>query len=703
MVVFPAFVVAAAEPAGTGSASLYGATLPTVADTAETTLPDRHSIEQDLEEILEKEAGDEGDREAVMLWLEELLANPLNINRARLEELMEVPGLTGALAEGIVAWREENRPFGSVEEVTEVRGIGPATLEKIRPYLTVGTPSELRRDYYLNPAAWVHNPRTEMISRFRQSLDLADGYRMPDSLGGYVGGPERLYQRIHFRSDHLSAALIRNKRPGEPHGGFAGPDDGPVHISLEELGRLQMLVVGDYRVQFGQGLILGGGSTFGKGQNVIRSVNRGGAGIRGHTSTMTTHSFRGLAATWGEELQATAFWSARPRTASEASPDTIRFPARTPYYRTRSERERRYNTRQRTLGTRVTQHFSIDEEPRTSGRIGFGGWHNRFDRPVQPGSEAWEADRPGGRDSWAISGDWRISRGAGQLFGEAGRSGNGGWGAVTGVELAAGRGTRMTLAWRRYGERFQAIFGDSFSEQSGTPHNEEGWYLGIQHRLSRQLRVRGYADLFQFPGPRFLTRRPSHGFDWLISTDWQPAKGTEIMVHVRGKVRGEEFTTADRYGMETRRLAPESRFTTRFQVSRQLEPDLRARFRFERVEAKPAGEESSYGWMAWGDLRVEPADALRLDLRLAHFRTQSFHSRVYMYENDLLYAFASTMLYSRGHRAYLLANYRPARRLQIWLKAGVTLFRDRDGSGTGPTFIPGNRRSDIGLQARWVF
>ncbi|MEX2586014.1 MAG: hypothetical protein WD315_06420 [Balneolaceae bacterium] len=61
------------------------------------------------------------------------------------------------------------------------------------------------------------------------------------------------------------------------------------------------------------------------------------------------------------------------------------------------------------------------------------------------------------------------------------------------------------------------------------------------------------------------------------------------------------------------------------------------------------------------------------------------------------------MLYSRGHRAYLLANYRPARRLQIWLKAGVTLFRDRDGSGTGPAFIPGNRRSDIGLQARWVF
>lgn len=351
----------------------------------------------------------------------------------------------------------------------------------------------------------------------------------------------------------------------------------------------------------------------------------------------------------------------------------------------------------------MTQQFSIEEEPRTSGQIGFGGWHNRFDRPVQPGRGAWEADRPGGRDSWAFSGDWRISRGAGQLFGEAGRSGNGGWGAVTGVELSASRDTRMTLAWRRYEEQFQAIFGDSFGEQSGAPHNEEGWYLGIQHRLSRQLRVRGYADQFRFPGPRFLTRQASHGFDWLFSADWSPADGTDVTVYARGKVRGEEYPSADVYGRQTRLLTPQSRFTTRFQVARQLEPDLRVRFRFERVEAEPAGEETSHGWMAWGDLRVEPADALRLDLRLAHFRTQSYHSRVYMYENDLLYSFASTMLYGRGHRAYLLANYRPIQQLQVWMKVGVTLFKNRDGSGSGPAFVPGTRRSDIGLQARWVF
>ena len=60
---------------------------------------------------------------------------PLDLNTATVPELEELPGIGPALAEQIVAWREENGPFAGPEDVTQVPGIGPATYEAIAPYI----------------------------------------------------------------------------------------------------------------------------------------------------------------------------------------------------------------------------------------------------------------------------------------------------------------------------------------------------------------------------------------------------------------------------------------------------------------------------------------------------------------------------------------------------------------------------------------
>ncbi|MGC4107138.1 MAG: ComEA family DNA-binding protein [Thermomicrobiales bacterium] len=63
---------------------------------------------------------------------------PLNINTATAEQLDELPGVGEVLAARIVAYREEHGPFGSVDELEDVDGIGPSLLEKLRPLITVG-------------------------------------------------------------------------------------------------------------------------------------------------------------------------------------------------------------------------------------------------------------------------------------------------------------------------------------------------------------------------------------------------------------------------------------------------------------------------------------------------------------------------------------------------------------------------------------
>jgi competence ComEA-like helix-hairpin-helix protein len=72
------------------------------------------------------------------------LQGRLNLNAATKEELMLLPGIGDAISERIVAWREARGRFHRVSDLRRVRGIGPKTLENLRPYLTVIGPTTLR-------------------------------------------------------------------------------------------------------------------------------------------------------------------------------------------------------------------------------------------------------------------------------------------------------------------------------------------------------------------------------------------------------------------------------------------------------------------------------------------------------------------------------------------------------------------------------
>lgn len=61
----------------------------------------------------------------------------VNINTGTAAELESLPGIGPKTAEAIIAYREEHGPFATIDAITEVKGIGPATLEKLRALITV--------------------------------------------------------------------------------------------------------------------------------------------------------------------------------------------------------------------------------------------------------------------------------------------------------------------------------------------------------------------------------------------------------------------------------------------------------------------------------------------------------------------------------------------------------------------------------------
>ena len=62
---------------------------------------------------------------------------PIDVNTATAEELQSVPGIGETLAKRIVEFREEHGLFEKVDDLLNVRGIGVASLDKLRPFLMI--------------------------------------------------------------------------------------------------------------------------------------------------------------------------------------------------------------------------------------------------------------------------------------------------------------------------------------------------------------------------------------------------------------------------------------------------------------------------------------------------------------------------------------------------------------------------------------
>ena len=61
----------------------------------------------------------------------------VDINTASVRELQKLNGIGEMKANAIVAYREENGAFNSADDLLNVKGIGSATLEKIRPQISL--------------------------------------------------------------------------------------------------------------------------------------------------------------------------------------------------------------------------------------------------------------------------------------------------------------------------------------------------------------------------------------------------------------------------------------------------------------------------------------------------------------------------------------------------------------------------------------
>ena len=699
---------------------------------------------------------EEEDAAGLIDYFEEMLTNPVNVNTASIDQLMMIPGMRPQQAEALVAYRTGNGSFDSEQDLLKVRGIGPASLEQMMPFITVGGYTGRLRRNLTNPNWWVRNGRIESYSRARQNRETAVGYIPPhDSIPPhYLGSPAHFTQRISYSSRALSLNRTQIKDPGEE-----GLTYLTAHAAIRDVGPVRMLVAGDYRIASGYGLIFASGAGMGRvpanssmspaRNNVIlhrtgryQPAQRGAAVSIGHRFNITLFTARNqLSAAevvsgdpdeqsqdpddpdmdWVPDPDSYLVpdpanmngYIGQPWSHSPLMPDSgagqiqdqkpdayvhhipdiytsqeyIRFPQRGLPSRTELERSRQQNVVERLRGVRA----GIQAGPVTLGAV----WYeHRFDRAVIPGSGLHNRYDFSGTSNAAGGADITYRMNGITLFTEGGMSRNGGKAVLGGFQFRQGNDGYIRLLYRNYGERFQSYYGRTVSAASGRPRNEEGFFAGAGGRLAGLLLIDGFLDFHRHPGPRFGISSPSSGHERQIGM--QAPVGPTWTLSAAAQYREREYGVGlqDDYGRDIRGTSAQSR--GRYYLAINGDGDLIGyRTRLEWVRTRSAAGERANGFALMQNIRWSPARWLRLDARLTLFETDGFSSRLYFFEQDVLYSMSLPALYGTGTRSYVLARIRPVKYLELWARIAITRFDDRTVTGSGHDQTNGNTRTTL--------
>lgn len=705
-------------------ALLVGVVLVSTSSAAAQVIPDSSRIESYLEAALEDLDPESGDATLLVERLQDLLNNPLDINAASANDLADIPAFSLLIAQRLVAFREQFGLFGSIPEIRAVEGITAEIFIAARPFLRIGPELDVEVpeiSLYPKPPSLsqiVSDLDFEVIQRMTRRLDVGSGYDTPDPKDVlepdnnryYLGSPERLYTRLRAKyRRNVALNLTLEKDPGEAFRWDEstqtfGYDHVTGSLALRDFGRVESLVLGDFVVNYGQGLLLSQGSSFGKGRETVRSIYRTAHGFSPYGSTDENQFFRGVALAFRltPDVSIGGFASRRSLDATLIDPDTentdrsISSLNTTGLHRTLLERSKKDVVGEDIWGGNVTYTYRRI-------RVGVAGYYASFDTPFATRTRPDQRFRFSGDETSGLSTFVNAYAGSSMFFGEAVRDHDGQWAGLGGVLTEITNTIDLLVVARAYPRDFVSLHGHAFGERNGATQNESGVYMGLRVQPSRTWTISGYFDQYHFPWARTGVARPSSGFDALVVADYTPQRWLRLYVQARSETKEDGVTVARLDDVLLSGLIQATRQSLRLHGDYTFSRALRVRARAEWIRAFDTDQPKEYGLVLYQDIRWSAHPKLILDARVSFFDTDSFASRVFTYESDLLYTFSVPAFSGRGQRNYLLLTYSPLAKLDVQAKYAVTVFEDVSSVGTGLDEVSGDTVREIRLQMRWRF
>lgn len=618
-------------------------------------------------------------QEELCVLYESMHESPLNINTATREELSLLPFLTYEQIEDIHAYIYMHGPMQSLGELQLTGSLDYDTRSMLRQFVYAGpVPKEKER---LKLSNVLRYGRNELIARMDIPLYVRDGFKehSPDELERYpnrqyLGNPLSHSIRYSFNwNNRIKFGLSADQDAGEPfcHGNKLGYDFWSFYLYFKGDGLLREMVAGRYKAQFGQGLLLGGGFSMGKSIS-MEGMAKKPQGLKPHSSTQEYGYFQGAGVTMGRDnLTATFMASYAPLDATLAGDTVITSFTEGGYHRTPLEWSKKHNVHKTTAAANLMYSY----------------------RGLHYGATAlWEQlslPYKGNTGFWGASAYLSLSRPRYALVSEL---------AMAGREFAFlyshtfrfNQGWNMTASLRSYSPDYFTFHSNGLADSDVC--NESGLLLGFAHRGSK-LKTSGYIDLFMHPKPSHGASEPSNGMEIKVESDWRVNRRNLLYATAKFKAKQQDcaYTNQLEYVLT-------GRYRLRWTHTNNRGDELKAQLFYVRYDA--IAEPISNGWALSGSYNAVFFDnKMDLGISCSLFSTDSFDSRVSLYESGLRYSFNFVTLSGHGTRMAMTIKYNAGKSFKLNMKVGSTIYTDRKEIGSSQQRIAANHKEDISLQS----
>lgn len=639
----------------------------------------------DWETYLERMAAlDDVDEEALEQayeLLSERAQNPKDINLATREDLERLPFLTSQQVEDICAYLYHYAPLKSLGELAMVESLDAESRQLLGQFFFVGGES-----------AKSHFPSLANILKYGKNKLMLTAkvpfYKRKGDHEGYVGYPYRHDVRYTFSyGDYVKAGLVGAQDAGEPflaNKNSLGYDHYAYFMLLRQLGSVKTLALGQYRLNFGMGLVMNTDFLLGK-QATLQTLGRNRQTLRANSSRSAADYLQGAAATVGlaESLDLTLFLSYRPIDATLTTDSTaIATIVTAGYHRTETELEKKNNSSQMAAGGNLSFR-------RNGWHLGASALYTRLDKPLQPNTATlYRRYNAQGNNFWNVSADYGYTSRRITFSGETATGDSRALATLNSLGLMLNEQLSLLAVQRFYSYKYYALYGRSFSD-GGHVQNESGLYVGLNWHPTRQLQLAAYTDYAYSPWARYGISRESHSWDHLLSMVFQ---GKTFTVDARYRLRRRQHDNDDKTALVT---TNEHRARLALGYN---SPTLSLR---TQGDAAICGD--SRGWMVSQRAQVSIGTKAKLHALLSYFHTDDFSSRLYVYERGMTYSFSFPAFFGHGLHYALLADLALSAQVGLTARLATTNYFDRTAIGTGLQQIDHSSMTDLEMQLKWNF
>lgn len=614
---------------------------------------------------------DEDEETTIFESVEELLRNPININKAQVDDLLQIPFLDFSSANFIIAYRDSNKQYYSINELFLIDELSSELVNILKPLLTTSE-QELVITEQKSFLKFIGS-RNRLVN----DIETREGY----SKGNYLGNKLKLYNRIQASADKFFVNITQEKDAGEK----SLTDFYSASFSISDYSFVNKIILGDYNLTFGQGLTLAKPFGSRKGSFATLSVLKNQKNLSEYTSSDENRFFRGAAGYFTySNFGLTLFYSTNNISVNLNGENKITSLKEDGIFRTELDISKKHNTRLNNFGSSI--NYSLNKF-----KIGFLYQNLFYNNSFSEDYSIYIKDK--NRFSF-YSLDYSIN--FDDLFVSGEFSYNGlSTASINNLFINISRRFKLITSFRNYPSNYYNFFANGFGERSNT-QNEIGFYTGFQVYTDFGI-FDVYYDQFQFPNKN-ENKFQFSGNELSLFYQNKLSRNFSLNFRIFIEQKDDEFIET------TIQIGKSKREKVRTDLIYFASKNLRLKTRFElNYFSLDEASINENGYLVYQDINFNPIPHLKFYGRIIVFKTDSFNTRIYEFENDLTGTFSSKPLFGDGFRWYLLIKYQIFNQLEIALKYSTTIRTDVESISSGNQEIRDNSESVLSFQVDLQF